>query len=731
MSDYTGIYRIDGAVLTAVNTTSGFEPDINVNASGGITNVLPAQATLVTNGNEVVCHNAVPGGLEAIETFVSGVTTYPVAWNELYYSKQNRLSHVTIRKVPTMYDVYRNIPDCAPSASAVVSASYSGAPEYMAQVGTLAVTFESGTGALTSMEIEIDSGLAAQSGFMTDITKALNSGNLIFVDSGMTNFTASVVSAAAIGNSVYVDIPSGYSSRSVDFAVGSTVKILSLSPLSSSVSGVFLHRSYYSPSAISIPVVDSGSIRDLKVWVELVNDCRNVAHIKMTELGLQGLQLAIRSPNTDFYSSHPLWNAPAGKDLPVRTSGSMSYEVPGLLQNSYLLWGGHRSELGVKDSISETSQSLGYHEFDYDMDMRTVFWDGANDRNPRDLTVLFPSATLLNTGDPLSSSSLLSLGYSSPTAGAALLGAPGVTTSLTCSGIPWMLDNRLTTGSAPYPWSSTMTSIPPPPGWLTGQTSEFPTTGSNIGPSSIRPVYPLLDDVTAFKAFDAAQVSNSASITGHGPIRGFRPGLRGSEINGVWNLMVGNQSGSYAGFWLRQVRLEAVIDSGIGLFEFIPSRSRKWAKSSIVPAQDGYQNIGVVSGAGAWDVGLSLLQRNQQPDYGRTVSITDNRSATSYAVISNITGTLADQLAVSGVFDPTWFLKGNGLGTPYIPDSSMSLGNVAADQIDAQASQDLYNATIGQTTTIPSDNTLASYLNRESYSQTTAQIAEAATSGSS
>ena len=104
---------------------------------------------------------------------------------------------------------------------------------------------------------------------------------------------------------------------------------------------------------------------------------------------------------------------------------------------------------------------------------------------------------------------------------------------------------------------------------------------------------------------------------------------------------------------------------------------------------------------------------------GHSFGMTSNRSTANYAVLSVITGSLADEL---GTVAPNWFLSGNGVGTPYVPDSSMSLGNIASDEIDAQASADLLNQTVGQSTLIPNANTLTDYLNREGYTKTTEQL---------
>lgn len=731
MADHTGIYKIEGTMLTAINVPSSVAPDINLHVSGSVTDVVPGQSTLITLGNEVVCHNAFLSGVEHIDNF---------ATRELYYSKQNRLSYALRKRVPTMYDVYLNIPTLAPSASALVAASYS-LPAYMAEIGSLNSTAASGTSQLASLSITMRADMIAASGtaYTDSVFNAAVSGNIMLVVSGGYSTSIAVTDAPVLAPSnISVYSPAGYSSRSVDFTSG-TVYMLSWVPLSSSISGVFSNRSYYNPSSFNMAIQDAGIIRDLRAWVELVHDTRTASDI-VSYSGLKTLQIAIRSPNTDFHSAHPLWNSAGTIGLPIRTLPAYNSTVPELLRNSYLLWAGHNAEVGVSDSLVQTNK---YHEFDNDIDMRTVFWDGSNNRNPRDLTVLFPSASSRSPQNPLSYTQLLNGNYPSPTSGALTVGLTGALNhSLTCSSVPWMLDGRLVQGVLGNTTSSLTGAAYVPSTWAPTEPTDFVTMGATLGPQNVRPVYPILDDVYAFKATDDT-ISGSFSISGHGPILGFRPGLRGTEVSGTWSFLVANSTSStFSGVWVRQFRLEMIIDSGVGLFEFTPSRARKWSKSSLVPGVDGFQNLAIVSGAAAWDVGLSLIQRSQAQDYGRTVSITDQKYAASYAVISCITGSpenfgvqrisssLYGRLSEIGILSPIWFLGGSGFGTPYIPETSWSIGGGGDSEIDAEESKRTWQELIGKTTLIPSDNTSDAYMKRESPPQTTTQIAESMTSGS-
>ena len=160
-------------------------------------------------------------------------------------------------------------------------------------------------------------------------------------------------------------------------------------------------------------------------------------------------------------------------------------------------------------------------------------------------------------------------------------------------------------------------------------------------------------------------------------------------------------------------------------------------KSAIVPHPEGPHLTSISSGSAAWDVGLGIFQGVQTADYGRTVSISADPQASinDCAVISFITGALYDKLAAAGEADPSnpaWFLRGDVdasepvrlFGTPYIPDSSMSLGEgtATAEQIDAAAGQEVLNSTVTIGTIIPGANNAAAYLSRQpSFAKTTLQ----------
>ena len=157
-------------------------------------------------------------------------------------------------------------------------------------------------------------------------------------------------------------------------------------------------------------------------------------------------------------------------------------------------------------------------------------------------------------------------------------------------------------------------------------------------------------------------------------------------------------------------------------------------KYSILKTDTYYTSISA-SGINVSGSTIFILSRSYEPVRGHSFQITSNRSDSDYAVMSFITGALADNI---GTVSPSWFLNygydvfGSGtvlnsgtrpnFGTPFIPDSSMSLGNVSPDEIDAQASADLLRQTVNQTTLIPNANTLTDFLNREGYTKTTEQL---------
>lgn len=735
--------------------------------------MIPSQEAIDASGTEVIVHNAIWAGKDVFEygdetvtvstvdvnngtvtipdtyklvTQTTSSSTYeiPLSWRQLYLSKRQNLEYFNTWQIPNVTSLVNNVPDTAPTASAAIATSWG-----TASLATRALigVVEPGTTSIPAgvkQDVQIVVSMSADFVSRMSTIQAALTGNIIFISSSAGDFTGSVDSYNTLGGSYLTMSFVAATSRSLEITSGD-VRILSLVGLSSSINGIYMNRTVFSPSSVPVDVgTHSGTIRDVRAWVEFVHDVSPSRSLsgELTGTygtGLKAVNIALRSPNTNFYSAHPMWNSPAGINLPLIVKSGLQeryYGVPELLKNSYLLWDGHECYPGPTSSVADAGNY--FYEFDNDLHMRTIFWDGSPVRNPRDVTAMFPSATLTSSGDTGSNQQLLP-GYNSPTSGAIAQGL-SYTLSLTGTGVPWILDSRILTGCLPQsgsvlPWNVSGSSMAPAE-WLTG--SSLPSVGMSFGPERIRPMYPLLDNLTVLLATapdSTYYAENTYKLpANHGPVRGFRPGLRGTEVTGTWNFMFGNayDSGSYngvgntitahsaSGIWVRQVNLEFIVDAGVGPFEFTPSRSRKWKKPTLVPGPDGFQNQSVVIGSSAWDFGPQLVQRTQDPDYGRTVGITTDKSSTTFAVMTFLSGNLSSSLAARGE-SGMWFLTGNGFGTPYIPDTSMSLGDVAPDQIDASASMEMYRQTMGIVPTIPNANSMADYLSREGYSQTTEQ----------
>jgi hypothetical protein len=400
-----------------------------------------------------------------------------------------------------------------------------------------------------------------------------------------------------------------------------------------------------------------------------------------------------------------------------------------------------------------------YAEFDTDIDMRTIFADGSRNVNPRNLSNLYASATDVSPGSSsFPTVRLLTQGdYYSPLSGAVTIfgndngfdnlntitGHGGLILDqfhfLTGANVPWMLDPRVRPGT--FGDRSYIQRGGVPPGWLTGltgttaNTNEFATTGSQIGPNDIQPVYSMMDDIFVEKIVDETPIVSSAPALPsprQNKIIGFRPGLRGTEMHGIWQLLIGNNAnydgsegvtGSQRdGFWFRQLRLEFIYDTGQPLTLPYASKARRFTKQNQVPFNNLRRRTEIISGSAEWDIGINYVIVQQPEEYGRTIGITDQTgsSVDNFAVFTRITGTFADSLTGSqmGVFDT--FLN-NPFRTPYIPLSS---GSGIAPSFDPFTADDIAtNRFIAQTSIFPknivgSSNVLRSTLNRLNYFQT-------------
>ncbi|MFA5750532.1 MAG: hypothetical protein WC895_04945, partial [Candidatus Shapirobacteria bacterium] len=130
-------------------------------------------------------------------------------------------------------------------------------------------------------------------------------------------------------------------------------------------SGSYRCNSIFNPAEFEIEIPEYGKIRDVKVWVNFIHDIRGgpgdcVATAsnpfwfggdgdanEYKKQGLQGVQIALRSPNVMFDNAHPLWNDERVSSFEKWPSSGLTQSfrsVPSLLKNSYLLWAGHACE---------------------------------------------------------------------------------------------------------------------------------------------------------------------------------------------------------------------------------------------------------------------------------------------------------------------------------------------------------------------------------------------------
>lgn len=525
--------------------------------------------------------------------------------------------------------------------------------------------------------------------------------------------------------------------------------------------------SLYDGSAYNIYYAKSGStgwslehvsaIPGLQIGTKLKLDNNDVPYITSTVSNFDGNGnegvILFRSSSDTGWGYKPLYKN--SFDDPRDTS------IAFVSTNKVRIYSGGGRLAAMWESFTPTEGK--YFEYDTDIDMRTVFTDSSLNKNPRDRSLLYKNATQLTPGNSEQPGSLILDAHSYPSpfsASVNMIETAGVwgsstshqfapileqTTHLTGANVPWMFDSRVPPGIFHglnyFSVVSSTLGLSPPPGWITGPggaaaVNEFPTTGSNLGPKDIRPVYPLLDDVYVEKIFDQPSLtSNSAPLASqHNKIIGFRPGLRGTEINGIWRLLVGVAGdvkngivtgSARAGVWFRQVRLEFLVDTGEDSKETYASKSFRFRKPG-TPQRDGLGRISIVSGSSAWDVGINYVYTNPGPQYGRFFGITANTGTVDFAVFSQLTGALVDALSGSGDLQNVRnsYLS-NEFGTPYVPISSGSSAIPSFDTFDvtsATESKDIFSTTLNPKTLIPSDSTLRAHMTRAAVLKTTRDV---------
>lgn len=404
--------------------------------------------------------------------------------------------------------------------------------------------------------------------------------------------------------------------------------------------GTLIEKSNTNFGIVSFNVAEYGRISNIRVWLEMVEPSSS------SGVATGAVSVAIVAPNnkSQFFSGVPFFNTE-----PIRPriqnwvdennpAGSFRFGQKYILQ--------HRDQL---DNV-----------WQFDRGIRTVFDDAANFRNPAHVDPILASGSFTEPKD----SYLLALGSPSHTV-ASVSDPDGFF-------ISWTSDVT----ASPFMGEGAAGS--PPDGWLTGpggtnDVNEWPTTGSNYGPETIRPFYPMLDDIVEVKV-DA----NDPEVS----IVGFRPGLRGVEAHGEWQLFldtngaVGTAGTTVAYF--RQARLELTLEKNRQHSE---RRSDHLFRRRNIKRKRGRTHWSYHSGSWFFNVGggefvITDYERfstvyivDRQGDYGQTVGITkDTGSFGDFAVFSRLTGTLADRLAGSYT---GWYLN-NDFGTPFIPLSSGS-----------------------------------------------------------
>lgn len=434
----------------------------------------------------------------------------------------------------------------------------------------------------------------------------------------------------------------------------------------------------WAPACITIDVPQAGRIVDLKVWIELVH----LSGAMGADPPLANLGIALRSPNVSFGHAHPIRNSPELQR--VYTSNTNDYSFLAAFgatagkkfflspphrfwRDTFILWEGP-SVFGYGSASPNAEYLSRYPTFGYDRSMRTVFSDGAPVPNPRHIV-----------------STTNALNYN----GSPNLGAFGVGTVFG-NNAPWTSDRTV------FPATESLQAVgSPPAGWLTGPAAtplvnEWPTTGVNYGTNTIRPLYPLLDAVIQKKVvtseFTAHSSSNSQGLFLPDSWVGVRPGLRGTEMQGQWKLLI--SSGMNATYF-RQVRLEFTYEpstrppagtrsnNGYPAYRAAPRLFSRISGSDVLAGFSGGGGGGLGPSA-SWDCwvneqydGVSTLN-----EIGRSFGVRLNTGSfdpMQFALIYNLTGSIADASGSA----PGWLLN-NQFGMPSIPDASASLAPYVA-----------------------------------------------------
>jgi hypothetical protein len=452
----------------------------------------------------------------------------------------------------------------------------------------------------------------------------------------------------------------------------------------SAVSGNLFTSSLQTPAIFSINIPDYGKIQNIRVWVEIIASTNGDAGSFDFQSTYGKTYLALKSPNVTGFASYPFINALGDiHDLKIHAE-HMQFPFSGPFSGSV-----GPSQMIFDSFILSSPPTFFTQPWSLDTCIRTVYDDASDQRHSSHMDPMFASGSdsfqrhLRREASPSVVFSGSILGYD--------IGS-GWTFSDTelGNGIPWITDPRVINDIAIFNSSSAIIGSSPPEGWLTGPggtaaVNEFDTTGSNLGPPTMKPLYPLLDEV-------GETLEDVVIAEGQEPrtIVGSRPGLRGSEIHGQWDLLAVSAPFYWHDFpnylYFRQFRLEITYEENRDYQSskaFISNRS----KSSINFKPGTRHNNTIMSASFLTELifpvyGLKARLFQLQtgtvkhfivaPDNpGHTYGITsDTGSLQDYAVFTRVTGTLADRLTSSLGFHND-FLN-NEFGTPYIPLSSGS-----------------------------------------------------------
>ncbi len=410
----------------------------------------------------------------------------------------------------------------------------------------------------------------------------------------------------------------------------------------------------YAPGVLLFDVPVSGKLVDISVWVELHHQSGSVPIMPLGSIGL-----GLKSPNVKWGMGHPMlnFNDPSIGNI---FSNGLAY---GAWKDTFILWEGPGALMLDQRTYGLGPNHFGYSDvreqfpgWDRDLSMRTVFNDNAPVNNPRHN---------------------IPLGVGS----GSYIGAPNSALGINNAwgmAVCW-------TGSAGSP----------PNGWLTGPggaaaVNEWPTTGSNLGATHVKPLYPLLDPIEVTippgnypTVFFGQKASPDKFV-------GTRPGLRGTEISGTWKLTfwTGNDDDGTSDIqmpcYFRQARLEITYESHqpVGRIRadsstgaHTPGRRKIWQTSGSILSSfiSSSNDIHVI------DTERSSISRT----FGvimNTGSINLNGGALSY----RLTGTLADYSGSA----PGWLLN-NEFGMPRIPLSSASLVPLSDESVATVHPQDI------------------------------------------